>query len=910
MRGARGRRALLLGAILGAWGLTHLAPSGSAAGAQPAGTSAVTTAAYNNLRDGWDSDEPALSPSAIQSGSFGELFSRKLEGAIYAQPLVFGGSVIVTTQRAFAYAINASTGAIEWKRSFGTPFKSSTIGCSDLAPYIGSTSTPVIEPSTGTIYLTTRLQTGKGLSNSHWYLQALSAATGEEKPGFPVQIAGTPANTPGVPFNEHFSEQRPGLLLLNGVVYMAFASDCDITPYRGIVAGVNATSGKLTTMWSDESGVGTDESSQAGIWQSGGGLVSDIPGRVILTSGNGVSPSPAPSGKPPATLSESVVGLTVGSGGELTPTQFFAPSNAPTLDQNDEDLGSGGPIALPTEYFGTKAIPHLVVQVGKDGRIFLVNADNMGGYRQGPKEGDAVLQTVGPFDGVWGHPAAYGGQGGWVYVLESAGGGFLRALSYGLNGKGEPALSSVATSAESFGYTSGSPLVTSDGTAAGSAVVWVEYSSGPGGGHAQLRAYGASPSGETLPLLYSHAIGAASKFAVPTAAEGRVYVGTRNGSLIAFGQKGAAAVQAAPVELGSVPVGESQSSTVDVSASREVTVTGPVEASGEQGDSSALEAEEEAQQAEAERTGAAAGASAKAAAAHAEGLPKHPDTAGPKRVPPSGNTPLADGVITVQQPPVGSAIAAGASLRLHVSFRPRRAGPVVGQLLIHTSAGTVAVTLSGYGTARGLALSAPPLDFRTIDTRAGGKALSVTFANSWSAPETLTGFQLPRGPYAVSGLPAVGTVLAPRHAVTVSVLFDPRRPGRYPARLRIYVDGRPTTLAVSGTAVAGFARLTVSTHAIDAGAVPVGHARTLAFTLTDSGTVPLTISRAIAPEGAFFAPVPLPEGITLEPHTHLDLKVTFRPRGVGPLTGEYRFNSNAGGGYTVVRFSGRGVRGR
>ncbi len=189
-------------------------------------------------------------------------------------------------------------------------------------------------------------------------------------------------------------------------------------------------------------------------------------------------PSPPKSSEPPETLSESVVGLTVEPSGQLKPSQFFAPSNAPKLDENDEDLGAGGPIALPTEYFGTKSIPHLVVQVGKDGRVFLVNADNMGGYRQGPEEGDAVLQTLGPFVGVWGHPAAYGGQGGWVYMLESAGGGNLQALSYGLNGEGEPALSVAGTSSESFGYTSGSPLVTSNGTTTGSAVVWVVYKEG------------------------------------------------------------------------------------------------------------------------------------------------------------------------------------------------------------------------------------------------------------------------------------------------------------------------------------------------------------------------------------------------------------------------------------------------
>ncbi|HTR89336.1 MAG TPA: choice-of-anchor D domain-containing protein, partial [Solirubrobacteraceae bacterium] len=522
------------------------------------------------------------------------------------------------------------------------------------------------------------------------------------------------------------------------------------------------------------------------------------------------------------------------------------------------------------------------------------NGESMGGYRQGAKGGDAVLQTLGPFDGVWGHPAAYGGQGGWVYVLESAGGGFLRALGYGLNGKGEPALSSVATSSESFGYTSGSPLVTSNGTSAGSAVVWVVYASGPDGKRGQLRAYSASPSGATLPLLYSHSIGTAAKFAVPTAAEGRVYVGTRSGRLIAFGARGGAAAQAPPAELGSVPVGESETSTVSVSASREVTVTGPVSAAGEQSDASAEEVRE-AEEAEAE---------ASAASVH-EKRPRR--TAGPTRIPPSGGTKLAGGVIVVRQPRVGSAIATGATLRLRVTFRPRRPGPVVGELLIHTSAGTLAVSLSGYGTARGLALSAPPLAFHTIAAGMGGKTLEVTFANSWNRPERLTGVRLPRGPYVVSGLPAPGTVLQPRQAITASVRFHPRRAGRYPARLGLVVDGRTTWIPISGAAASGHARLVASARSLDAGDVRVGRSRTLEFTLADRGTVALTISRAITPLGAFTPVLALPEGITIEPGFRLHLKVLFHPTARGEAYGEYRFNSSAGGGYTVVRLRGRGI---
>ncbi len=688
-----------------------------------------------------------------------------------------------------------------------------------------------------------------------------------------------------MPFNEAYEEQRPGLLLLDGVIYMGFASDCDITPYRGIVVGVSASTGAIATMWSDEAGVGTDENSQAGIWQSGAGLVSDIPGRIILTSGNGVSPQPAKSSEPPETLSESVIGLTVGSAGQVTPSQFFAPSNAPTLDENDEDLGSGGPIALPSEYFGTKSIPHLVVQVGKDGRIFLINADNMGGYRQAAGGGDAVLQTVGPFTGVWGHPAAYGGQGGWVYVLESAGGGYLRALGYGLNGEGLPALSSQGTSAESFGYTSGSPLVTSDGTNAGSAVVWVEFADGPNGGHGQLRAYAAMPVGGNLPLLWSGPTGSASKFATPTAYEGRVYIGTRQGRLIAFGPAADAPVQAAPVELGEVPVGDGATSTLSVSASRNVTVTGPVTAAGEQGVSGPQ--------------GSGSNAPARTAAA--------PKTAGPKTVPPSGSVSLAHGVITIQQPRLGSAIQAGATLHLHVSFRPDHAGPVVGVISIPTSAGTRTVTVSGYGTRPGLILSAQPLAFGRIRTRAGGKALTVTFSNSWGHPERLTGFRLPSAPYRVSGLPRAGTMLAPRQAVTVSVLFDPRRSGSYSSSLSILTDHGSLELPATGAAVTGRPRLAVSVPSIDFGAVAVGRSRSRTFYVRDTGTVPLTISRAIAPSGEFDAAVPLPEGITIDQGTLAAVTVSFRPTEAGAATSVYKLNGNDGRGYVILKFTGRGV---
>jgi outer membrane protein assembly factor BamB len=877
--------------------IVALAVALGATAATAAGEGNITTAGYSALRDNWDPSEPGLSPSVVQSKSFGQIFSTKVKGSVYAQPLIYNGDAIVTTEEARAYAINASTGAIVWERSFGNAVKGKTIECGDLLPNEGSTSTSVIDPSTGTIYLTTHLlEGGKKLADADWKLQAISAATGEEEPGYPLPIEGTPANTPGIPFNASHQQQRPGLLLLNGVVYMAFGSDCDITPYRGIVIGVSTTTHKIVTMWSDEAGVGTDENSQAGIWQSGGGLVSTASNQIILATGNGVSPEPAASGSPPETLSESVIGLGVEPNGTLKPKQFFAPSDAPELDANDEDLGSGGPIALPTEYFGTKSIPRLLVEVGKDGRVFLINQENMGGYRQGPGASDAVLQELGPFEGVWGHPAAYGGQGGWVYVLESAGGGYLRALSYGLNGEGKPALGVAGTSSESFGYTSGSPLVTSNGTTEGSAVVWVVYSRGTTEAEAelghggQLRAYAAMPTGGNLPLLWSAKIGVASKFATPTAYGGRVYVGTRNGRLIAYGASESAPVQAAPVNLGSVPVGQSATAMLEISAARKLSLTGPitVEKSSDQGVAGPWEA---------------FGPSPTSKG-------KDLKTAGPSKIPPSGTTPIPAGVLSIDQPHTGAAIAAGATLRLPVHFKPAHAGPIVGELSIRTSAGTRTVTVSGYGTAPGLLVSAQPIAFHEVSTGVGGKALTVTFSNSSTEPETITGFELPKGPYMVSGLPTVGSVLAPRQAVTVLVRFDPAHAGSYRSYFEITTDHGSVKLPATGTAVTGYARLTPSAKTIDFGAVAVGRAKSKSFTIGNTGTIPLTITRSLPPVGAFSTTRAIPEGITFEAGIVVHQTIAFRPTATGRFSGEYRFNSNDDQGYVTVRFEGIGVRRR
>ena len=163
-----------------------------------------------------------------------------------------------------------------------------------------------------------------------------------------------------------------------------------------------------------------------------------------------------------------------------TTADFFAPFDATSLDNWDADFGSGGIVGLPNAYFGTPSIPHLAVAVGKEGFVYLLNRDNLGGYEQGSGNGDKVVQRLGAFGGVWGRPGVWPGDGGYIYVPTSTGptgaGGELDVYKYGVSGSGTPSLATAGAAPGMFGWGSGSPVITSDGTASGSALVWTVWS--------------------------------------------------------------------------------------------------------------------------------------------------------------------------------------------------------------------------------------------------------------------------------------------------------------------------------------------------------------------------------------------------------------------------------------------------
>ncbi|MER7701339.1 PQQ-binding-like beta-propeller repeat protein [Kitasatospora sp. NPDC097605] len=497
----------------------------------------VTTISFGTDRTAWDRAEPLLSPAEVDRSDFGVRFSTQLNGQVFAQPLVIGDIVVVATETNHVYGVAANTGRIVWHRETGPAWASAAIGCSDPGPNVGTTSTPVYDPATGTVYLTGKVDDGPDDHHPHYYVHAVDARTGAERSGWPVTVQGDPVNAPGKPFNAYRSLQRTGLLLLDGRLYFGFGSLCGIGDYIGTVAGLDTRTRELTLFAT----VAGSDTQRASVWMSGGGLVSDGPGRFFLTTangqGSGASPAPGPGNRPPGGLGESVIRFGVRPDGGFAPEDFFSPVDNATLDRRDTDLGSGGPVALPSS-FGTPAHPRLLVQVGKDGRIFLLDRDDLGGTGQGPDGTDKVVGLTGPYGGVWGHPAVWGGDGGYVYTVENY--GRLRALKYSVSAAGLPRLTSAGTSAEEYLKMSGSPVVTSDGTRTGSALVWVIWSgTGKYGEGGELRAYDPVPVDGTLKLRRSFPIGTVSKFSVPATDRGRVYVGTKDHHLVALGRPSA-----------------------------------------------------------------------------------------------------------------------------------------------------------------------------------------------------------------------------------------------------------------------------------------------------------------------------------------------------------------------------------
>lgn len=806
----------------------------------------------DDLRTGWYPNESALTPQLVAGGTFGQLWSTPVEGQVYAQPLLDNGTLLVATENNEVYGLNPTTGALQWPKplDLGTPWNASDIGCGDLTPTIGVTATPVIDPTTNIAYLTHKTYVSGNSGPARWYMDAVDMATGAEEPGFPVAMSGAAQNAPGQRFEATTELQRPGLLLMEGVVYAAFGSDCDIPPWQGWVFGVS-TAGVVKARWvADQTGYG------AGIWQSGAGLTSDGPGTILLSTGNGGAPStPTPGNAPPANLGESVVRLRVQSDGSLQPVDFFAPFDATSLDSWDADFASGGVTGLPEASFGTPAIPHLAVAVGKDGYVYLLNRDDLGGIGQGPSGADDVVQRIGPYGGVWSRPGVWPGEGGWVYIPTASGGtssggssGNLRVYAYGTSGTGSPTLSLRGTSSDAFGFSSSAPVITSNGTAPGSALVWVVWAPNGSGSGAQLRAYDPIPVAGSPVLRWSAPVGTSSKFALPGVGAGRLYVGTRDGHVLAFGSPVTAVLSGSPAVFPTTTIGESSEQTLTLTATEALTL-------------SSLE---------------------------------------------SSSPQFTLGAPSIALP---ATLSSGQEIQVPITFTPTATGPAGATLTAQTATGkTAAFSLSGVGQAAAAKLEVvPPLV--TFGGTTVGTSLSAgaTFRNVGAVPLEIEAVHLPGAPFSATGVPAIGSKIAPGGSVTITVAFEPSAIGTFEGQIGLDTSGGNEAVGLTGSAGLPGA-LQFSSETSDYGNVPVGSSATTTFTITNVGGTNVTITKSKPPSGgAFQATTSLSEGTTIEPGASVTETVAFTPTAAGEASGAWAINADDTTGLHEVRFTGVGA---
>jgi outer membrane protein assembly factor BamB len=328
----------------------------------------VLTQHNDNLRTGANLQETVLTPANVNKTQFGMLFMRLVDDQLYTQPLVMTGAqvdggthdlVIVTTVNNSVYAFDANDPkaiAPIWHVNFGTPANvhSASFGCLDINGQMGIIGTPVIDKARGVLYVVALTRAGAagadaaGLGAGYTQrLHELDIATGADLPESPTAIKADG-------FNALMQNQRPALMLANGMVYVGYASHCDKEPYHGYLMAYDARTLAQTRVFNT-----SPTGSEASIWQSGQGPAADVDGNVYVVTGNG-------SWDGVQDFSESFLKFTP----QLKLLDWFTPTNHFALDQKDNDLNSSGATLIP----GT----HLAIGGGKEGVLYTLDTRNFG----------------------------------------------------------------------------------------------------------------------------------------------------------------------------------------------------------------------------------------------------------------------------------------------------------------------------------------------------------------------------------------------------------------------------------------------------------------------------------------------------------------------------------------------------
>lgn len=519
---------VILGTVAGFYGL---APHTRAYAAAPTNT-AVTAYKEDSTHSGNHTTETILNTSNAKQATFGKRVAYPVDGQVYAQPLylpnvAIGGSdhnvVFVATEHDSVYAFDADqTSAVDplWHSSFINPPNvvspsNNDVSCNDTVPENGLTGTPVIDPSTGTLYVVVLTKEG---SNFVYRLHALDVTTGKEKAGSPTVINATVPGTGAssangqVTFNPQTERQRSALVLANDKVYIAFASFCDNDPYHGWILSYSYNGSALQQVNVYNT---TANATRGGLWGAGGAVSADADGNIYYVSGNGTFD--LASGGVDA--GDSFVKLN----GNLQLQDYFTPFNQQCLDAEDADLGSGGPLLLPGQ--------NRFIGAGKEGRIYVVDTTNMGHYNtiadvcnnQGRTDVDKVVQELpqSTIGGLYSNATLWTNASGKQFVYFAGANDSTKVFPLT---NGTLAATPTSKTPESFGFTGGNPTVSSNNGADGTGIVWTLDPT------PALRAYDATNLSTELYASNQNGtrdnLDSYVKFSAPTVANGEVFVGT------------------------------------------------------------------------------------------------------------------------------------------------------------------------------------------------------------------------------------------------------------------------------------------------------------------------------------------------------------------------------------------------
>lgn len=504
----------------------------------------MLTQHHNHRRTGGFLNEVLLHTSNVNQQQFGKLFTRQVDGQIYAQPLYLPNVnipgqgihnvVYVATMHNTVYAFDADDPHAStplWSTSIGppVPLPDPRIGTGhkEIEHEVGVVSTPVISPKHNALYVVGTVETPDILHSIH----ALDLATGQEKFGGPVVISGSAQGTGdgsvngSITFTSHLQIQRAALLLANGNVYIAFAAYGDRPPYHGWVFAYSADTLQGVASYNT-----TPNGRGGGIWQAGQGPSADGNNCLYFLTGNGTFLSDG------SALGDSFVKLQP----DLTLADWFSPFNNNSLDGSDADLGASGVLLIPDTT--------LALGGGKEGKLYLVDTQNMGKFN--PKNDNQIVQSfyVNQNHHIHGAPVYWDGPNGpWIYVWPEN--DYMKAYQL-TNGQFQTTPVSQITTTAPAGVPGGSPgmpggmlSISAHGNTAGTGIVWASHPYDKDANNQVvegiLHAYDASDL--TTELWNSKEnpnrddIGLFAKFCPPTIANGKVYMATFSGYLAVYG---------------------------------------------------------------------------------------------------------------------------------------------------------------------------------------------------------------------------------------------------------------------------------------------------------------------------------------------------------------------------------------